>query len=367
MNRPKISVIVPVYNVEKYLRQCLDSIVGQTFDDIEIIVLNDGSKDSSLEIINEYAAKDARFKVIDKPNEGYGKTMNRGIEAATGEYIGIVESDDWIEPNMYETLHGIAKVHDVDVVKSSFIRFNVESGKDESVLEIPEQITERVFDPCQNPEVFILQPSIWSAIYKRVFLNDKEIRFLETPGAAHQDTAFNIKIWAMADSVYLTQKPLVHYRVGRPGQSIGGKGNVFNVCVEFQEVERYMASYPVRFKKLEKIINRVKCDIYAWNLKRLDGENAEAFCKQMQIELAPVVRRNAVDMTGMTSKHKLKLLRAMDPKSIWLKARYALNNLTSWLIKDRQCNGFIETRILFGLIVIGKKPIVFQSTSKRAM
>ena len=96
--QPKVSILVPCYNVEKYLKQCLDSIVNQTLQDIEIICINDGSTDSTLDIIKQYAKNDDRFVVIDKQNEGYGKSMNRGLDAATGEYIGIVESDDWIEP-----------------------------------------------------------------------------------------------------------------------------------------------------------------------------------------------------------------------------------------------------------------------------
>lgn len=90
----KVSILVPCCNVEKYLHQCLDSIVGQTLKDMEIIVINDGSTDGTLDIINEYAARDKRIRVLDKENEGYGKSMNRGLDMARGEYVGIVESDD---------------------------------------------------------------------------------------------------------------------------------------------------------------------------------------------------------------------------------------------------------------------------------
>ena len=306
MNKPRISVIVPVYNVEKYLRQCLDSIVGQTLDDIEIVVLNDGSTDGSLAIINEYAAKDERIQVIDKPNEGYGKTMNRGIEAATGEYIGIVESDDWIEPNMYETLYSIAKSHNVDVVKSRFITFDDTTGK-EDVIWMSEHDTERVINPRQSPAIFYVQPSIWSAIYKREFLNDKEIRFLESPGASYQDLGFNFKVWAMAERAYITMTPLVHYRVGHSGQSVKSNGKVFCVCDEYSEIERFMASYPVLFESLEKIVNRNKWNNYKWNLDRLEGENKETFHKQMRRELKPALERNAIYLDDMSEKSKLQL------------------------------------------------------------
>ena len=94
---PKVSVLVPIYTVEKYLRQCLDSLINQTLEDIEIICINDGSTDSSPEIIKEFQAKDVRIKVINKENSGYGASMNMGVDMATGEYIGIVESDDYAE------------------------------------------------------------------------------------------------------------------------------------------------------------------------------------------------------------------------------------------------------------------------------
>ena len=94
---PKVSVIIPVYNVEKYLRQCLDSVINQTLKDIEIICVDDGSTDNCPNILDEYAAKDARIKIIHKKNEGYGKAMNVGISHASGEYIGIVEPDDYID------------------------------------------------------------------------------------------------------------------------------------------------------------------------------------------------------------------------------------------------------------------------------
>ena len=92
----KISVVVPVYNVEKYLKECIDSIINQTLEDIE------GSTDSSLEILNDYAKKDSRIIVINKSNSGYGHTMNMGLNAATGEYIGIIESDDFADKNMFD-------------------------------------------------------------------------------------------------------------------------------------------------------------------------------------------------------------------------------------------------------------------------
>ena len=119
----KLSILIPVYNVSPYLRQCLDSLVGQSLKEIEFICVNDGSTDDSLSILKEYAAKDSRFVIIDKENGGYGKAMNVATSHAQGEYIGIVEPDDFVELNMFEVLYNKAKDYDLDFLKSDFYRF----------------------------------------------------------------------------------------------------------------------------------------------------------------------------------------------------------------------------------------------------
>ena len=115
---PKVSIIIPTYNVEAYLKECMDSVTRQTLKDIEIICINDGSTDGSLEILKEYADKDPRIVLVDKENEGYGVGMNIGLDKASGEYIGIVEPDDFVPLNMYEDLYNTAKENDLDFVKA---------------------------------------------------------------------------------------------------------------------------------------------------------------------------------------------------------------------------------------------------------
>jgi glycosyltransferase involved in cell wall biosynthesis len=133
---PKVSIIVPIYNVEKYLRECLDSIVKQTLKDIEIVCVNDGSTDSSLDIIKEYAEKDERVKYIDKPNSGYGISMNQGLDKAQGEYIGIVESDDFIKPEMFEELYNLALVGYCGNLSASLILAVVVVGSERNASQV---------------------------------------------------------------------------------------------------------------------------------------------------------------------------------------------------------------------------------------
>ena len=129
MQFPKVSVIVPVYNVEAYLRQCLESLINQTLQEIEFICINDGSNDSSLEILYEFKKKDKRIRVVDKKNTGYGDTVNIGINMAAGEYIGILESDDFATLNMYKILYEKAIEYDADLVKGNYYCYYGEETK----------------------------------------------------------------------------------------------------------------------------------------------------------------------------------------------------------------------------------------------
>ena len=113
---PKVSIIVPVYNMQNYLKKCFDSLINQTLADVEIIVVNDESTDNSPEIIEAYALMDKRIKVINRKNGGLSMARNSGMSVATGEYIGFVDSDDWVELEMYEKMYDLASKHSADIV-----------------------------------------------------------------------------------------------------------------------------------------------------------------------------------------------------------------------------------------------------------
>ena len=210
----KISVIVPIYGVEKYLRECLDSIINQTFSDLEIILIDDGGKDGCPQIIDEYAQKDNRIIVIHKPNGGYGQSCNVGLDRASGEYISIIEPDDYIKLNMYEELYGIAKQFDSDIVKSGFYD-NLQSKTLTRCkkVEFPDEIpTDSSFTIREYPYFLIMHPSIWSCIYKRDFLNRHSIRFLEIPGAGWSDNPFQVAVMCLAERINYTSEAYYYWR-----------------------------------------------------------------------------------------------------------------------------------------------------------
>lgn len=274
---PKISVLVPVYNVEKYLRECLDSIVNQTLKDIEIICINDGSTDSSAEILIEYQSKDQRIKVINKENSGYGASMNLGLEAAKGEYIGIVESDDFIKNTMFEDLYALASSNDLDMIKSDFNYYLTSKKQSRTAGLIKRKYNKKVISIKDEPILVKMMPSIWSAIYKRDFLNKNKIRFLETPGASYQDTSFAFKTLTSAKRVMFTNKAYLNYRIDNSNSSVKSKGKVFAICDEWNEITRFLNER----NDLKEIVNDYKLSTqfngYKWNLLRIDPSYRKDF------------------------------------------------------------------------------------------
>ena len=218
----KVSILMPAYNVESYISECMESVINQTLHDIEIICVDDGSTDSTGEILDEYADKDERIKVIHKSNSGYGCSMNIALQQATGEYIGIIETDDFAELNMYEELYDIAKRCNADVVKSNYFTYVSDPEPKSNYFEVLEtyDLYNKVFRPSDHQEIFRVRPCIWTGLYRRDFLIENNISFTETPGASYQDTAFAFKIWASAERACLIKDAYLHYRIDNASSSV---------------------------------------------------------------------------------------------------------------------------------------------------
>lgn len=180
----KVSVIVPVYNVEKYLSKCLDSLVNQTLRDLEIICINDGSTDNSLKILRQYASNDSRIIVIDQKNSGTGSARNRGLEVAKGEYIAFADPDDWFELNAFEELYKKAKELNAQIL---MFDYNIASDKKTKYRCQADVLKEKFnFDLCEKKYLdkndirkYFLNISVfvWSRIYQKKFLDEHDIRY----------------------------------------------------------------------------------------------------------------------------------------------------------------------------------------------
>lgn len=282
---PLVSVITPVYNVADYLPQCLDSLKSQTLHDIEFICINDGSTDESLSILQSYAHGDERFVVIDKENSGYGASMNVGLSVARGKYIGIVESDDYAESYMFERLSSWADQYDADICKSRYIQFDTAGGS-ERVRGIPSKLNDRPFTNGDKTWVALYSgaPSIWSSIYRRAFLLDNDIKFLETPGASFQDTGFVFKAWFAMKRGYTTSDAYLHYRQGREGSSVLSTDKSLCVCDEYAGIRSWLEARPGNHDRDLQRLNARKAETYRWNSRRLARDSLGLFVKHAHEE-----------------------------------------------------------------------------------
>ena len=282
---PAVSVLVPICNVERYLEECLDSLLAQTFSDFEAICINDGSTDGSRAIIQRYLDADPRFRVIDKPNSGYGASMNLGLDHAVGTYIAILESDDFYEPNALELLVGAARANMSDVVKADFyLYWSQPEPRDELFGILDERQVGRTMRPLDDVAIFFRKPSIWSALYKVDFLRARGIRFLETPGASYQDAGFNFKVWASAERATFIPQAILHYRQDNEKSSVNSAAKVFCVCDEYASMQTFVEGLAGDRALLFGILERMKFDSYMWNYDRLAPELREDFAVQIADE-----------------------------------------------------------------------------------
>ena len=196
---PKVSVIVPVYNVEKYIEKCLDTLVSQTLDDIEIILVNDGSTDSSKEKIQAYINQYSNIKYLEKENGGLSSARNFGIDKCTGEYITFLDADDYLEKNMYEDMYTVAKQNDSDMVECDFIwEYPNKRKMDKGII-------------YNNKKEAIEKARVvaWNKLIKREILEKEKIIFPE--GLRYEDVEFFYKLVPYLNKISFVKKYLVHY------------------------------------------------------------------------------------------------------------------------------------------------------------
>lgn len=277
-----VSVLTPIYNVATYLPECLESLKAQTLKNIEFICINDGSTDDSLEILQSYAADDPRFVIIDKPNSGYGATMNRGLDAARGEYIGIVESDDVASPEMFEKLYRYARRRNCDLVKSNYYEYDGETDVFQDVFHGYRY--RHVFAPRDCPTITYCIPAIWAALYSRQMLVDANIRFNETPGASFQDTSFVFRCWVAAQRAALLRDAYLHYRVNRNESSVKSDAKVFEVCGEYAMSNEFLHEDPQRLKDFGACLQVAKFGTYRWNYNRISPASQGEFAQRWAAE-----------------------------------------------------------------------------------
>jgi len=350
--KPKISIVMPIFNTEKYLREALESAVNQTLKEIEIICVNDGSTDGSLAIMQEYAARDERIKIIDKPNSGYGHSMNVGVDAASGEYLGILEPDDYLELNMYERLYAIAKRENLDLIKADFYIFTGENENRKHTyhhLSYFNRDYNKVINPKENLDIFRFSKNNWSGIYDLNFIKKFNIRHNETPGASYQDNGFWFQTFCWAERVYFLNEPFYRYRFDNPNSSVNNKEKVYFISAEYDFIYEFLNKNPQLKEKFIKIFSLMKFQNFRYNLNRIAPKFHEEFIQHFSSEFKKSFERGEIDR-ALFSKFEWCILNEIvgDPKKyyednaqnrLFPKAKYAiLRTLDS--LKN---NGFMGT------------------------
>ena len=310
----KVSIIIPVCNVEKYLRECLDSVCNQTLKDIEIICVDDGSTDSSGEILDEYAEKDNRFRIVHKQNEGYGKAMNVGMALATAPYVGIVESDDMIRPHMYESLLAVMEKKHVDMIKADFYEFydNEEGGYIEEYIPLTSDMRyqglyETIFNIKGHDEVLYFEKYTWNGLYNREFLQREHVVYNETPGASYQDNGFWFQTLIKAKSIYFVKQAFYCYRIDNFGASMRSKAKVFSICDEYDFVHHILDEMGEEGRAFYRCAGFIRMKACIHHVPRVADEYKEALAQRIKDEFLLAVERGEIDSNIYSDFYKQQI------------------------------------------------------------
>ena len=257
---PKISVIIPVYNTEKYIKECLDSVICQTLSDIEIICIDDGSIDNSLQILSEYEKKDERIRVLKQKNRGAGSARNLGLKFAKGEYIAFLDSDDFFNFNFLEKMYNKAQKHDSDIVICSANSYNTEKQEYELMHWSLEQRflpPKEVFNYEDIPDYIfnIGQNWNWNKIYRHNFIVENKIDFQKLYRT--NDLLFTCKALILAKKISVINETLVNYRIAQE-KNCQSTNHIYPF--DFYKAFRQLRIFLLSSKKYEK----VKKSYLAW-------------------------------------------------------------------------------------------------------
>lgn len=253
----KVSVIVPVYNVEEYIRECIKSIQVQTYSNLEIIVVNDGTKDKSIEIIKDLIKTDSRIRVISQPNQGLSAARNTGIENATGKYVAMIDSDDKIKPDFIKHLFDVADSQSADIVRGWFRDFegNILSGWISDFTTDQKLGLNVLNEFLDNNTSFV----VWSSLYNIDFLNTHNLRFI--PGILLEDGDFTTRAYLKAAKVVTTDYTDYQYRI-RPGSIL--TSNNATLMSESEEIVIKEFLKQLSITKSSRIRNVLQKDIYSF-------------------------------------------------------------------------------------------------------
>lgn len=284
----KVSIIIPVYNTSQYLPECLDSLINQTLKDIEIICIDDGSNDSSPEILNKYAKKDDRIKVIQQKNQGQSVARNRGLLEAKGEYVGFLDSDDYADVTMFEKLYNDAKSKNSDISMCSICVLNEKTGV--STTSDPymnldlfdESFEDKAFTHKQTHDfIFRICVTPWNKIYKKSFLSENNISFPQNLN--YEDNVFFYETFIEAKRVSLVKEALVIYRRESETSYTFGKQDhkKLDFFKIFDEIEKVLKEKGLYIELENYFLTYKKNTLIYWYKKLKDAKVKEEYYNKL--------------------------------------------------------------------------------------
>ncbi len=289
MKEPKISVIVPVYNVEEYLPQCLDSILNQTFSNIEIICVNDGSTDGSRKILEDYKQKDSRIKIVDKKNGGLSSARNAGMKVAKGEFYSFIDSDDWIDYTMLEKLYNnitaynsdisICAVHQYDETKQQID----DSNPYYTLGYFNSTFDNRAFS-YKDTKPFLMDVCVmaWNKLYRRSLIDEYKAVFPD--GLIFEDGPFFFTIFFKTQRVSIVRDFLYYYRINRKNSIIQKAGKKFLNVIDVAEIMLSKIKDLEDFEDIKYTFFRKKVEDFIYRFEHLNPKYKASFVKKLKHE-----------------------------------------------------------------------------------
>lgn len=284
----QVSVIIPVYNVERYLRQCLDSLRAQTLKDIEIICVDDGSTDKSVAILAEYAARDSRIRVIRQDNKGAGAARNLGLTKASGAYVIWLDGDDYFSHGLLEHLYTAAEQHQADICACNFSRFTPDGMmipcKGVHMEYLPEGKTVFNYQDCPERILNVVNPTPWNKLYRTDFVRRNGLKYEEI--SSTNDITFAAVSVAYAARIAVVQESLIQYRIGHSGTISATKSkNLNNICIAVDSTIRQLKALPY-YDAIRNAVRYFVVDTYLFALshyvKDFSTGNVQAFYEHIQ-------------------------------------------------------------------------------------
>lgn len=318
---PKVSVIIPVYNVEEYLRQALDSVVNQTLEDLEIICVDDCSTDNSLDILKEYASKDSRFKIYQqKENQGQGVARNIALDMATGEYIAFLDPDDWIEPNMYEEMYKMARINNAHIVYSDY-EFYFEDTKKTFRTNKSKELLTRFQIKLENNSSYsnkdikkasfrALPNVVWNKLYKRDYINKLNVRF--SHHRLIEDHIFSIPLKILSENNFYTHNTYYHYRVYDTSSTFSKEIPLNDVV--FGEIKKFLIENNLS-EEYEEEYNNYVIEMCMWKYNRYTNKKDKLiYLKKLGSQLT--MKQYCLLIKKLYFSNIFKMLLRYDNKSI---------------------------------------------------